>query len=104
GYLPSYAGRSDAGCVTFPSRCTPIGKQPTAYLRQLYFDSLVFTAEALRHLCAEVGAGQVVLGTDYPYPWTSTAVEHILGTPELSDDERLAILGETAARLLGLER
>ncbi len=102
GYLPSYAARSDAGCVTFPGRCTPIRQKPTAYLRQLYFDSLVFTPEGLRHLIAETGASQIVLGTDYPYPWTATAVDHILATPDLSDDERIAILGETAARLLGL--
>lgn len=103
GYLPSYAARSDAGCVTFPNRCTPIKQKPTAYLRQLYFDSLVFTPEALRHLAAEVGPGQIVLGTDYPYPWTSTAVEHVLATPELSDADRAAILGGNAARLLGLD-
>jgi aminocarboxymuconate-semialdehyde decarboxylase len=102
GYLPSYAARSDAGCVTFPSRCTPIQKKPTEYLKQLYFDSLVFTPEALRHLAAEVGSSQIVVGTDYPYPWTSTAVDHVLATPGLSDDERVAILGGTAARLLGL--
>jgi aminocarboxymuconate-semialdehyde decarboxylase len=46
------------------------------------------------------GASQIVMGTDYPYPWTSTAVEHILGTPSLSDAERAAILGATACKLL----
>jgi len=103
GYLPSYAARSDAGCSTFPNRCTiALKKKPTEYLRQLYFDSLVFTPEGLRHLIAEVGAGQIVMGTDYPYPWTKTAVDHILGTPGLSDAERAAMLGETAAGLLGI--
>ncbi len=102
GYLPSYAARSDAGCVTFPDRCTPIEKKPTEYLKQLYFDSLVFTPEALRHLVAETGSGQIVLGTDYPFPWTSTAVDHILETPDLTDAERVAILGGTASQLLGL--
>jgi aminocarboxymuconate-semialdehyde decarboxylase len=44
GYLPSYAARSDQGCVTFPQRCTKTLKQkPTEYLRQLYYDSMVFT-------------------------------------------------------------
>ncbi len=104
GYLPSYAARSDAGCVTFPDRCTPIQKKPTEYLKQLYFDSLVFTPEALRHLVAETGSSQIVLGTDYPFPWTSTAVDHVLNTPELSDAERVAILGGTAAQLLGLSQ
>src|SRR6266852_7123182 len=104
GYLPSYAARSDAGCVTFPDRCPkPLKKRPTEYLRQLYYDSIVFTPEALRHLAAEVGSGQIVMGTDYPFPWTKTSVDHILSTPGLSDAERSAILGETASRLLGIK-
>ncbi len=103
GYLPSYAGRSDAGILTFPHTYgVKLTKTPTAYLRDLYYDSLVFTAEGLRHLVAEVGADRVMLGTDYPYPWTTRAVEHILETPELSDTDRAAILGGTAARLLGI--
>jgi aminocarboxymuconate-semialdehyde decarboxylase len=102
GYLPSYSARSDHGCLTFPERCskTPLKKRPSEYVRDLYYDSIVFTPEALRHLVAECGASQIVMGTDYPYPWTSTAVEHILGTPSLSDAERAAILGDTACRLL----
>jgi aminocarboxymuconate-semialdehyde decarboxylase len=104
GYLPSYAARSDAILTTFPERCTgTLQKKPTQYLRQLYFDSIVFTAEALRHLVVETGPGQIVMGTDYPYPWTTTSVDHILATPGLSDDDRVAILGGTAARLLGIK-
>jgi aminocarboxymuconate-semialdehyde decarboxylase len=104
GYLPSYAARSDHVCLTFPDRCAavPLKKQPTEYLKQLYFDSLVFTPEALRHLAAQVGASQLVMGTDDPFGWTKTSVDHILNTPELSDAQRAAVLGGTAARLLGL--
>jgi len=54
----------------------------------------------LRHLIAETGPGQIMIGTDYPFPWTSTEVDLVLSTPGLSDDERIAILGGTAARLL----
>jgi aminocarboxymuconate-semialdehyde decarboxylase len=104
GYLPSYAARSDQGCVTFPQRCTKtLKKRPSEYLKQLYYDSLVFTPEGLRHLIAELGASQIVLGTDYPFPWTNTAVDHILNTPGLSDDERVAMLGETAEKLLSIK-
>src|SRR5262245_48290320 len=103
GYLPSYGPRSDAICTTFPDRyTTPLRKKPTEYLRQLYYDSIVFTPEALRHLAAETGSGQIVMGTDYPFPWTSTSVDHILGTPGLTDAERAAMLGDTAAKLLGI--
>jgi len=104
GYLPSYAARSDAVCRTFPDTVGKLPKKhPTEYLKQLYFDTIVFTPEALRHLVAETGVGQIVMGTDYPYPWTSTAVDHILSTPGLSDADKIAMLGGTAAKLLGIK-
>ncbi len=104
GYLASYMDRSDHGCLTFPDRCTrTLKKRPTEYLKQLYYDALIFTPEALRHLAANVGSSQIMLGTDYPYPWEDKAVDHILNTPSLSDDERIAILGTTAARLLRIQ-
>jgi aminocarboxymuconate-semialdehyde decarboxylase len=103
GYLASYADRSDQGCRAFPQNCkAQPKKKPTEYLRQLYFDSLVFTPEGLRHLVAQCGASQIMMGTDYPFPWTTTAVDHIMGTPGLSAAEQRAILGETAARLLSI--
>jgi aminocarboxymuconate-semialdehyde decarboxylase len=106
GYLPSYAPRSDNSCRVNPAQCNPgiaLKKKPTEYLRGLYFDSLIFTPEALRHLAAEVGSSQIVLGTDHPIPWQDKGVDHILGTPSLSDAEKVAILGGTAARLLGIK-
>ena len=72
-------------------------------MNELLVHSIVFTPEGLRHLVAEVGASQIVLGTDYPFPWTKTAVDHILGTPWLSDEERIAILGGNAEKLLAVK-
>ena len=104
GFLPSYAGRSDQGCLTFPDRCTrTLARKPTEYIRQLYYDNIIFTPEGMRHLVAEAGPGQVVMGTDFPYPWTKTSVDLILATPGLSDADRAAILGGTAAKLLGIK-
>ena len=105
GFLPSYANRSDAVCRTFPNRVGTLPKKnPTAYLRdgQLFFDTIVFTPEALRHLIAETGVGQIMIGTDYPFPWTNTEVDLVMNTPGLTDDQRVAILGGTAQRLLGI--
>ena len=41
-----------------------------------------------------------MIGTDYPFPWSTTTVDHVLKTSGLSDDDRRAILGGTAAKLL----
>jgi aminocarboxymuconate-semialdehyde decarboxylase len=64
---------------------------------------MVFRPEGVRHLVAEVGVSQLMVGTDYPYPWTTTAIDLILQTPGLSDADKIAILGGTAALLLGIK-
>jgi aminocarboxymuconate-semialdehyde decarboxylase len=105
GYLGSYAPRSDHACFVSPQNCNPdikLKKKPTEYLNQLYFDALVFTPEALRHLVAQVGASQIVLGTDHPIPWEEHPVDHVFATTTLSDGEKEAILGGNAVRLFGM--
>ncbi|MGA8515087.1 MAG: amidohydrolase family protein [Burkholderiaceae bacterium] len=105
GYFPSYAPRSNHSCFVSPQNCDPsivLKKKPTEYLNQIFFDALVFTPEALRHLVAQVGASQVVIGTDHPIPWEQHPVDHVLNTPSLSNADRAAILGDNARRLLNL--
>ena len=105
GFLGSYAARMDHSCFVSPSNCDPtivLKKKPTEYLDQIYFDALVFTPEALRHLVATVGASQVVIGTDHPIPWEEHPVDHVLQTPSLSAADRAAILGDNARRMLNL--
>jgi aminocarboxymuconate-semialdehyde decarboxylase len=41
---------------------------PSAYIGRFYVDSVVFDERALRLLVDTVGAGLVVVGSDYPYP------------------------------------
>jgi len=68
----------------------------------MHFEALVFTGEAVRHLIAQVGASQVVLGSDHPFPWEQHPVDHIMGSP-LSDEEKAAILSENAAKLFNIK-
>lgn len=106
GFLGSYAPRMDHVHRVSPQQMNPeivLRKKPTEYLNQIFFDALVFTPEALRHLAAQVGVSQIVMGTDHPIPWEEDPVSHVLATPELSDADRLAILGENAIALLGLQ-
>jgi predicted TIM-barrel fold metal-dependent hydrolase len=101
GYLPSYDGRLDQGCRVFPQECTKkLQKQPTEYLKQIYVDTIIFNSEGLRHLIAVMGASQIGLGTDYPFPWAFTPVDDVMNQPGLSDADRIAILGGNMSRLL----
>gem|GEM_PF-5641580 len=38
--------------------------------------------EGVRHLAAEVGVSRLMVGTDYPDPWTETAIDLIVKTPD----------------------
>ena len=62
----------------------------------------IFTPEGLRHLAKEVGPRQIMIGTDYGFPWVEDPVGLVLSTPGLSDADKVAILGGTAAKLLRL--
>ena len=58
------------GLPYFPELVGPLPKKnPTAYLKdgELFFDTIVFTLKA-RYLIAETGPGQIMIGTDYPFP------------------------------------
>ena len=100
GYLPSYIGRTDVACEVRPSANCVNKKSPREYFKQqILVDSMVFTAEGLRHLVAEVGVGQVVFGTDIPFNWP-TPVDLILDATFLTSVEKESILGGTLMKLL----
>jgi aminocarboxymuconate-semialdehyde decarboxylase len=103
GYLPSYLGRTEVACsVRDDARCAN-RRKPSEYLRdQVLVDSMVFSAEGLRHLVAETGVSQVVYGSDIPYFWPDT-LDLIAEASFLDDAGKEAILGGTLRKLLRLE-
>jgi len=66
-------------------------------------DTIMFTGEAVRRLIQEMGVDNVLLGTDYPFPWNTDPIDHILSIPDITDADKIKILGGTAAKLLGIE-
>ena len=100
GYLPSYLGRTDVACeVRSNANCANKRRPRDYFSREIFIDTMVFSEEGLRHLVAEVGAGQVLYGTDVPFNWPVT-VDLVLKAPYLSDADKEAVLGGNAARLL----
>ena len=103
GYLPSYLGRSDAACIVRDDANCANKRKPSEYFRdQIVVDSMVFSADGLRHLIAETGVSQVVYGSDMPYLWPDT-IDVIAEAPFLKPAEKAAILGGNLRRLLKLE-
>jgi len=99
GYLPSYVGRSDARCRRGPGGDCP-QKSPSEYFkRELLIDTMIFHDDGLRHLVAEVGVGQMVYGTDYPFDWP-VGIDFILNAPFLRDADKVAILGGNLVKSL----
>ena len=101
GYLPSYIGRTDVACEVRNNANCANNKKPTSYFRdQIFVDAMVFSPEAVRHLVEEVGASQVVYGTDIPLLWPD-AVDNILAA-KISDDQKEMILGGNLAKMMKL--
>lgn len=106
GFLPYVAGRFDA--IAALERA-PGMAAPSECLRRLYFDSLTHSAQALSWLIGFAGAGQVMLGSDYPFPTGCAdpveAVTRAAAQGErLSAEQVAAVLGATAHRLLAGSR
>jgi aminocarboxymuconate-semialdehyde decarboxylase len=101
GYFPHYLGRADHAYRVRPESRT-MAREPSAYLDSLWFDSLVYEPGILTALVRAAGAGHVVVGTDYPFDMGVTDPLDRLDALGLPADERDAIAGLTAARLLGL--
>src|SRR5258708_38531692 len=77
---------------------------PTASLRRLYFAAPVHPHPALHSVVEEYGAAHPLMGPPSPADMGETdPVGFIEGAARLDDATRRAILGENAARLLGLE-
>jgi len=100
GYLPSYIMRSEVACEVRGNANCANKRRPKEYLRsQIMIDTMIFSDEGLRHLVNEMGASQIVYGTDNPLNWPVT-VDLVLNASWLSNGDKEAILGGNLIKLL----
>ena len=79
-------------------------RPPSAYLDRFSVDSAVFDDGALRLLVDVMGAGRVMLGSDYPFPLGEQQIGALVRNAGFLDDgAKDAILGANAARFLALD-
>lgn len=99
GTLPSYWGRLDHGWHARED-CRTCRHPPSHYLRQLWFDTLVFDRRQLDALIAAHGDTRLCLGTDYPFDMAEP--NPISFHSGIEGEARARIMGGNAAALLGL--
>jgi len=103
GYLAHYWARMDHAWKARPDCRTVIKKKPSKSLEKFYFDTIAFDPGMLEHLIERFGAGHVLLGTDYPYDMgVEDPVGFINKISKLSSKDKDKIMGQNAARLLGI--
>lgn len=73
---------------------------PIEEFRKLYFDSLTYSAGQLRLLVEQVGARQIMVGTDYPFGLRETDPLMFLRNVGLDEPAFRAIAHENARRFL----
>lgn len=76
------------------------GAAPSAYLKNLYFDTLVYDVETLDFLRRKVGADHLLLGTDFPYilgDWQ--CVDRIEALPCLETEKQMILEGNAKSLL-----
>ena len=101
GYVSHYPARMDHVWGARVDARTVLRRSPRRSLAKLYFDTIVFDREQLRHLVNLWGADHIVAGTDYPYDmgWYDPR-GFVDGCDFLTEDDKAKILGGNAARLL----
>ncbi|MFF4362179.1 amidohydrolase family protein [Streptomyces sp. NPDC001604] len=102
GYLPTHIGRSDHAWRARPD-ARGCEREPSSYLRQLYFDSLVHDPQVLRELLRAVGPERVLLGSDFPFDMGTDDPLRALRAADLPDHDFHAVRGGNAAALLDLD-
>ncbi|HEY4370788.1 MAG TPA: amidohydrolase family protein [Burkholderiales bacterium] len=104
GYVAHYPARMDHAWRARKDARVNIKKAPSSYLKKMYFDTIAFDPQMMRFLVDWYGAGQVVLGTDYPYDMGDfDPVGTIKSIPKLSRADQDMIAGGTAAKLLKIK-
>jgi aminocarboxymuconate-semialdehyde decarboxylase len=100
GFFPYHLGRFDRNFVRDEGATVESVSPPSAYLKNLYFDTLVYNPDTLDYLRRLASAEHLLLGTDYPFDlgdWHGVDKVEALDCP---DAEKEAILQGNARRLL----
>jgi len=102
GTFASLLPRLQQGWLTFPALADSMPIAPIEQAQRLFFDSLVFDPNTLRHLVSKFGVSQVMVGTDYPFNFHEHHPVDAIKQCGFSQTETEALLWGNAGRFLDL--
>lgn len=100
GFVPYQAGRWLHGWSVREDTRKLLRHSPEPELERLSYDSLLHGKSALEFLVHSVGAGRVLLGSDYPYDMAMLDATRDVRALDIPEIDRTAILGRRAEVLL----
>ena len=101
GFFPYHLGRFDQRFITGGDASRiPASQPPSRYLKNLYFDNLVYRVETVDYLRRMVGTEHVMVGTDYPYELGDWMAVEKIEALNCTEAEREAMLYGNARTLL----
>jgi aminocarboxymuconate-semialdehyde decarboxylase len=104
GSFPATLGRIDHGFNVRPDLFTDNQHSPRKYLGRIYFDSLVHEAAKLDYLLKLVGADQIALGTDYPFPLGELEPGKLIESMPYDDEIKAMLFHGSALNWLNMEK
>lgn len=105
GSFAATIGRIDHGFNVRPDLCAMDNPHsPRRYLNRMYFDSLVHEPAKLDYLIKLVGADQIALGTDYPFPLGEAEPGKMIDAMDLDDTIKSMLMHGSALNWLNLEK
>ena len=105
GSFPATLGRIDHGFMVRPDLCAVDNPHsPRKYLNRMYFDSLVHEPAKLDYLIKLVGADQIALGTDYPFPLGEAEPGKMIDAMHYDDTIKSMLMHGAALNWLDLDK
>lgn len=102
GSFAYWLGRMDNAWHQRPDVIATSDAPPSSYVGRFSVDSVVFQPESLRLLVDTLGAGSVMVGSDYPYPLGERPVGAVVDRSDFLDQAQRAMIQRgNAERFLG---